>query len=71
MLQVICWRDVPTDNTRIGQVAQKCEPYMRQVFVTGDQDDVNLERQVGIKIIFLRYHTRRNYFHRIIIEIVI
>lgn len=47
-LRVICWRDVPTDNTRIGQVAQKCEPYMRQVFVTGEQDDVNLERQVFI-----------------------
>ncbi|XP_043522456.1 glutamate synthase [NADH] isoform X1 [Frieseomelitta varia] len=47
-LRVICWRDVPTDDTRIGQVAQKCEPYMRQVFVTGDQDDVNLERQVFV-----------------------
>ena len=45
-LRVICWRDVPTDNTRIGEVARKCEPYMRQVFVTGDQDDGNLERQV-------------------------
>lgn len=47
-MQLICWRDVPTDNTRIGQVARKCEPYMRQVFVTGDQDDINLERQVSI-----------------------
>lgn len=46
LLQVICWRDVPTDNTRIGEVARKCEPYMRQVFVTGDQDDGDLERQV-------------------------
>ncbi|XP_076755375.1 uncharacterized protein LOC143426097 isoform X1 [Xylocopa sonorina] len=47
-LRVICWRDVPKDNTRIGQVARKCEPYMSQVFVTGNQDDVNLERQVFI-----------------------
>ncbi|XP_043577725.1 glutamate synthase 1 [NADH], chloroplastic isoform X4 [Bombus pyrosoma] len=47
-LRLICWRDVPTDNTKIGQVARKCEPYMRQVFVTGDQDDINLERQVFI-----------------------
>ncbi|XP_015429364.1 PREDICTED: putative glutamate synthase [NADPH] isoform X2 [Dufourea novaeangliae] len=47
-LRVISWRDVPTDNSRIGQVARKCEPYMRQVFVTGDQDDSTLERQVFI-----------------------
>ncbi|XP_017887096.1 putative glutamate synthase [NADPH] isoform X2 [Ceratina calcarata] len=47
-LRVICWRDVPTDNTQIGQVARKCEPYMRQVFVTGDQDDSGLERQIFI-----------------------
>ncbi|XP_053987028.1 uncharacterized protein LOC128880703 isoform X1 [Hylaeus volcanicus] len=47
-LKVICWRDVPTDNSRIGRVARKCEPYMRQVFVTGDQDDVSLERQVFV-----------------------
>ncbi|XP_076386960.1 uncharacterized protein LOC100882019 isoform X2 [Megachile rotundata] len=47
-LRVICWRDVPTDNTKIGQVARKCEPYMRQVFVTGDQDDADLERQVFV-----------------------
>nr|XP_031844149.1 putative glutamate synthase [NADPH] isoform X1 [Nomia melanderi] len=47
-LRVICWRDVPTDNTKIGRVAQKSEPYMRQVFVTGDQDDITLERQVFV-----------------------
>lgn len=47
-LRVICWRDVPTDGTKIGQVARKCEPYMRQVFVTGDQDNVTLERQVFV-----------------------
>uniref|UniRef100_UPI0014793D12 putative glutamate synthase [NADPH] isoform X1 n=2 Tax=Osmia lignaria TaxID=473952 RepID=UPI0014793D12 len=47
-LRVICWRNVPTDNTKIGEVARKCEPYMRQVFVTGDQDDATLERQVFV-----------------------
>lgn len=43
---MLCWRDVPTDSTQIGQVARKCEPYMRQVFVTGDQDEETLKRQV-------------------------
>ncbi|EFN72550.1 Glutamate synthase [NADH], amyloplastic [Camponotus floridanus] len=47
-LQVLCWRDVPTDSTQIGQVARKCEPYMRQVFVTGDQDTETLKRQIFV-----------------------
>ncbi|KAJ8680883.1 hypothetical protein QAD02_016670 [Eretmocerus hayati] len=47
-LRVICWRDVPTDNSHIGQVAKKCEPYMRQVFVTGDQEVETLKRQVFV-----------------------
>lgn len=47
LLQIICWRDVPTDSTTIGQVARKSEPYMRQVFVTGDQEFEELNRQVN------------------------
>ncbi|OXU24667.1 hypothetical protein TSAR_002428 [Trichomalopsis sarcophagae] len=47
-LRVICWRDVPTDNSHIGRVAKKCEPYMRQVFVTGDQEVEALNRQVFV-----------------------
>uniref|UniRef100_A0A0C9Q6L0 glutamate synthase (ferredoxin) n=1 Tax=Fopius arisanus TaxID=64838 RepID=A0A0C9Q6L0_9HYME len=47
-LKVICWRDVPTDNSHIGQVARKCEPYMRQVFVTGDEEGELLNRQVFV-----------------------
>ncbi|XP_015600408.1 putative glutamate synthase [NADPH] isoform X3 [Cephus cinctus] len=47
-LRVLCWRDVPTDNSAIGQVARKCEPYMRQVFVTGDQEVEALNRQVFV-----------------------
>lgn len=46
-LKVLCWRNVPTDSSQIGQVAKKCEPYMRQVFVTGDQDAETLKRQVN------------------------
>ncbi|XP_058809290.1 uncharacterized protein LOC131674568 [Phymastichus coffea] len=47
-LRVICWRVVPTDNSHLGQVAKKCEPYMRQVFVTGDQEVEALNRQVFV-----------------------
>ncbi|XP_014214359.1 putative glutamate synthase [NADPH] isoform X1 [Copidosoma floridanum] len=47
-LRIICWRDVPTDSSVIGQVAKKCEPYMRQVFVTGDQETAALNRQVFV-----------------------
>ncbi|XP_033228297.1 putative glutamate synthase [NADPH] isoform X2 [Belonocnema kinseyi] len=47
-LRVICWRDVPTDSRTIGEVARKCEPYMRQVFVTGDQEVEALNRQVFV-----------------------
>ena len=37
---------MPTDSTKIGAVARKSEPYMRQVFVTGDQEVEALNRQV-------------------------
>ncbi|XP_051158706.1 uncharacterized protein LOC127280028 [Leptopilina boulardi] len=47
-LRVICWRDVPTNNSCIGQVARKCEPYMRQVFVTSDHDIETLNRKIFV-----------------------
>ncbi|XP_048484949.1 glutamate synthase [NADH], amyloplastic isoform X2 [Plutella xylostella] len=48
-LRVICWRTVPTNNASIGQVARNSEPFMRQVFVTGDiEDEVQLARQVFV-----------------------
>lgn len=44
---MICWRDVPTDNTKIGRVALKFEPHMRQVFVTGSaENSEELKRKV-------------------------
>ena len=42
----MCWRTVPTSNSGIGEVARACEPFMRQVFVTGNQDEELLKRQV-------------------------
>lgn len=47
-LQVLCWRTVPTDNAGIGDVARNSEPFMRQVFVTGNQDEETLKRQVFV-----------------------
>ncbi|RVE47232.1 hypothetical protein evm_008100 [Chilo suppressalis] len=48
-LKVLCWRTVPTNNSTIGQVARNSEPFMRQVFVTGDIEDENqLSRQVFV-----------------------
>jgi glutamate synthase (NADPH/NADH) len=44
--QVLCWRTVPTESAGIGVVARNSEPFMRQVFVTGDQDEETLKRQV-------------------------
>ena len=35
-LQIIAWRQVPSDPTCLGKVARDCEPYMLQVFVKGE-----------------------------------
>ncbi|XP_075970926.1 uncharacterized protein LOC142973196 [Anticarsia gemmatalis] len=47
-LKVLCWRTVPTNNSTIGQVARNSEPFMRQVFVTGDSEDEQLARQIFV-----------------------
>ncbi len=36
--KVIGWRDIPTDNSMIGNTALKSEPFMRQVFVQRSAD---------------------------------
>ncbi|KAK6621297.1 hypothetical protein RUM43_011603 [Polyplax serrata] len=46
-LKVLCWRTVPTSNSGIGEVARACEPFMRQVFVTGQfPEEAKLKEQV-------------------------
>lgn len=45
-LEVVCWRDVPVDSTKIGLMARKSEPLMRQVFITGKAQDDELNRLV-------------------------
>jgi glutamate synthase domain-containing protein 2/glutamate synthase domain-containing protein 1/glutamate synthase domain-containing protein 3 len=46
-LKVLGWRDVPTDNSRLGELAREAEPVVRQVFVDGvGQQGIALERQL-------------------------
>ena len=51
-LQVLCWRDVPVDSSKIGLMARKSEPLMRQAFLSGTASGEALNRQVsgGVKV---------------------
>ncbi|MBD2257638.1 glutamate synthase large subunit [Pseudanabaena sp. FACHB-2040] len=49
-LQVLGWRDVPTDNASLGDTAKASEPFMQQVFIqrpTG-LDELGLERKLYV-----------------------
>ncbi len=46
-LRIIGWRDVPSDNQSLGNLARQAEPVVRQVFVVGEGlDEVALERKL-------------------------
>ena len=46
-LKVLGWRDVPTDNTSLGDLARAAEPVVRQVFIDGaGLEGIALERQL-------------------------
>lgn len=45
-LEVITWRTVPTKSVGIGEVARSSEPLMRQVFLTGKQDEETFKRNI-------------------------
>jgi len=50
-VQVLGWRDVPTDNSSLGETAKASEPFMQQVFVqrpAGLTDDLAFERKLYI-----------------------
>ncbi|XP_058465690.1 uncharacterized protein LOC131439095 [Malaya genurostris] len=47
-IQVIGWRDVPTNQEAVGAVARKSEPLSQQVFVTADVDNDTFKRQVFV-----------------------
>ncbi|MDA0866730.1 MAG: glutamate synthase large subunit, partial [Cyanobacteria bacterium] len=55
---VLGWRDVPTDNTSLGETAQASEPFMQQVFVQRGadvSDDLGFDRK--LYVIRKRSHT--------------
>jgi glutamate synthase domain-containing protein 2/glutamate synthase domain-containing protein 1/glutamate synthase domain-containing protein 3 len=46
-LKVLGWRDVPTDNSCLGDLARESEPVVRQVFIDGvGLEGIALERQL-------------------------
>jgi len=50
-LSVIAWRDVPTNNSSLGLTAKKCEPYMKQIFISRSPevtDDMAFERKLYV-----------------------
>ncbi len=51
-LEVLGWRDVPTDNSSLGPTAQASEPFMQQAFVgkgsLSDLDELGLERKLYV-----------------------
>ncbi|WP_017326050.1 glutamate synthase large subunit [Synechococcus sp. PCC 7336] len=56
--QVLGWRDVPTDNSTLGNTAKASEPFMQQVFVQRGEaiaDELAFERK--LYIIRKRTHT--------------
>ncbi|WP_421654582.1 glutamate synthase large subunit [Leptothermofonsia sp. ETS-13] len=50
-LQVLGWRDVPTDNSMLGDTAKSSEPFMQQVFIQRSPnltDDLAFERKLYV-----------------------
>ena len=48
--KVLGWRDVPTDNSSLGDTAKSSEPFMQQVFIqrAPDLDDMAFERKLYV-----------------------
>ena len=51
-LEVLGWRDVPTDNSSLGETARASEPFMQQAFIGkgqfADVSDLDLERKLYV-----------------------
>ena len=48
-MTLLGWRDVPADNSCLGDLARASEPYVRQVFIGGNQwSDEGLERRLYV-----------------------
>ncbi len=64
-LKVLGWRDVPTDNSSLGNSAKSTEPFIEQVFIERDanlSDDLAFERK--LYVIRKRSHLSRQSFNR-------
>jgi glutamate synthase (ferredoxin) len=49
--EVLGWRDVPTNNSDLGDTARSCEPFIRQIFIRRNaaiQDDMAFERKLYV-----------------------
>ncbi|HJZ42008.1 MAG TPA: glutamate synthase large subunit [Bacteroidales bacterium] len=47
-LDVIDFQDVPVDNSILGEISKSSEPHIRQIYVTGNYEQDELERKVYI-----------------------
>ena len=55
-LKVLAWRNVPVDNSDIGDIAKRSEPCIKQVFIgKSGSADINLE----LKLFVLRKYAER------------
>ena len=45
-LELIAWRQVPVDNTSLGDIALASEPRIEQIFVRGNMEEDELERRL-------------------------
>ncbi|CCI36383.1 glutamate synthase large subunit [Microcystis aeruginosa] len=64
-LKVLGWRDVPTDNSSLGNSAKSTEPFIEQVFIERNanlSDDLAFERK--LYVIRKRSHLNRQSFNR-------
>jgi len=49
--EVLGWRDVPTNNSSLGNTSRSCEPYIRQIFIKRNpeiEEDIAFERKLYI-----------------------
>ncbi|HRT90445.1 MAG TPA: glutamate synthase large subunit [Bacteroidales bacterium] len=47
-LKISGYRDIPRNNSVLGEVALSTEPFMKQIFIEGDLQDSDLERKLYI-----------------------
>jgi glutamate synthase (NADPH) large chain len=47
-LHVIAVRDIPVNNNVLGEIALSTEPFMKQVFISGNHEQDDLERKLYV-----------------------